>query len=652
MKLTGYGGNVLFVNLTNGEIKKEPLDKELAEKYIGGWGLGQKQMYDYMPVGKEPLAPENPIIINPGMLTGTLSPGTSKVIFTSKDPASGAIASWFGSLHFGAKLKWAGYDSVIITGKSSKPVYLRIKDDEVEICDASDLWGKKDLYDTTDILKERLGESYSIAAIGPAGENLVKISIMIIDSGTSCGRTMGCSMGSKNLKAIAVDGTKGQKVADIKRYMGIVDRLVKKSMSDPLRNSWKELGLYFIWPLWDNAGYLTRKNATETASKDEMETIYGANEYRKYKVSVYGCPTCLTPDKGMVKIREGEFKGLVTRLSTTFHPAFAFGRSLAVGGLDNATKLCDMANRFGIDYMTFPSMVGWLIDLYERGIITKKDTNGLELKESFGVAKTLLEQTVKMEGLGAIIAEGFIGGSRKLGRGSEKYAHHIKGTEADFDGRASLGLEVFSSVVNVRPSRDLPIGGVTVAKGRKPEFYQKVIPSVGYLPEDKIAKFLTPDGFDLPRLTAHYEYWAAILDTMGICFRMPISSLYNVKTCAELYSAATGIEKTDKELLKDAERAFNLARFLNAREGFSRKDDRFPDSWFKPLKRPDMGIELTLTDYFGKKHITREDSEQMLSDYYDEHGWDVKTGNPTKEKLLELGLDKAAAEFDKIQQKN
>ncbi len=651
MALKGYGGNLLLINLTTGEIKKEPLQREMAEKYIGGWGFCQKLMFDYMPVGKESLDPANPIIISSGTLCGTLSPSTSKVIWASKDPASGTISSWFGSLHFGAYLKWAGYDGVVITGKAPKPVYIRIKDDEVEIADASDLWGKKDLIDTTEILKDRLGKEYSVAAIGPAGENLVKISIMLIDGGTTCGRTMGCTMGSKNLKAIAVSGTKGQKLADMKRFMTTVDKLITRAMKDPNRNNWKDLGLYFIWPLWINAGYLTRKNYTETAPKEEMLKVYGEKEYRKYKVGIYGCPGCLAPDKCVVEINEGPYKGTRAAFSTPFDPAFGFATRLAIGSLDKTMKLGDTADRMGIDYMTFPSMVGWLIDLYEKGIITKEDTGGLELKEGFETPYKLMEQTVKKEGLGAVIAEGFILGPKKLGRGSEKYAHHIKGTEPDFDARASLGVEVFSSIVNVRPSRDLPVGGLTIAKGRKPDFFQKVIPAVGYLPEGKIEKFFSEEGFDVPRVTAHYENFAMMLDMLGICFRMPSSSLYNVKTCAELFSAATGIEKTPKEFLKDAERSFNLSRFMNAREGYTREDDRFPDKWFEPLKRPDMGIELTLKDYFETKEYTREDSEKMLDDYYEEHGWDVKTGNPTKEKLLELGLDKAAAEVAKVPKK-
>lgn len=642
MKISGYGGNMLRVNLTTGEAKKEPLDRELAEKYIGGFGFNQRLAYDFIPAGVDPLAPEASIVISPGFLTGTLSPSCSKVCFTSKDPASNTVSTWFGSLHFGTRLKWAGYDNVVITGKAPKPVYLKIIDDDVEICDASDLWGKADLAETTDILKERHGGSCSVAAIGPAGENLVRIAIMLIDKGTTCGRTMGCTMGAKNLKAIVVEGTKGIKLADTERFMRTVDSLINRAMRDPNRNNWKKLGLYFVWHLWENAGYLSRKNFTETAPKSELLEVYGAEEYSKVYKYTYGCPGCLAPDKAVVEIKEGEFKGLIAPFSTTFDPSFGFGRHLAVGGLDKAIKLSDTANRLGIDYLTFPSIVSWMIELYRRGILTKKDTGGLELKEGFDVAMTLLEQTARNEGLGAIIALGFKGAEKKIGKGSEKYAFEVKGTEPDFDARACLGLETFTSQVNVRPSRDLPVGGVTVAKGRKPDFFQKVISRTGYMTEEKIKELITEKGFDLPRITPYYEYWATILDIMGICFRMPSSSLYTVGTVAEIYSAATGIEKKPAELLKDAERAFNVSKMLNVREGFTRKDDSFPDRLFVPLKRPDRGDELVLMDYFGTKRITREDSEQMLSDYYDEHGWDVKRGIPTEAKLVELGLESMA----------
>jgi len=646
MDIPGYGGNALRVNLTTGEIKKEPLDRELAENYIAGSGMAQKLAYDFMPAGVDPWAPEAPIIICPGLLNGTLAPSSPKVIMVTKDPASGAIVPWFGSLHFGPKLKWAGYDAVIITGKAPKPVYLRIKDDDVEICDAGDLWGKTDIHEATDAIRKKDGDGYSVAAIGAAGENMVRISMVFIDKAATWGRAAGSTFGSKNLKAIAVDGTRGIKVADTERFMTTIDSLITRAMKDPLRLGWKQNALYFIWALWETAGYLTTKNWTETAPKTLMLDDYGAETYRNHVMSVIGCPACLAPDKAVLEVKEGPFKGLIAPFSTSIDPALSFGSRVQPGDYSNIVKIWDVCDRHGIDGMTISAMIAWLIELYERGIITKEDTGGMELKQGFEVTYELIDQTVKKEGLGAIIAEGFKRAEKMIGRGSEEYAYEVKGTEPDFDARGSLGVETFTSQVNIRPARDLPVGGFQIAKGRKPDFFQKVVAGTGYVPEERFDQILTAEGMNLPRFTPYYENWAIILDTMGICFRMPSSSLWNVKTAAEVCSAATGIERTPGEMLKIAERVNNLGRFLNAREGFTRKDDRFPNHWFKPLKRPDRGTEQVMTDYFDNtKVITREDSEQLLSEYYDEHGWDVKTGNPTKEKLLELGLDKAAAEL-------
>ena len=641
----GYGGNALRIDLTTGKIEKEPLDSELAQKYIGGFGLAQKLAYDYLPSNTNPWAPEAPIIICPGFLNGTPAPSACKVSMTTREPASGSVSTWIGSLHFGAKLKWAGYDSLVITGKAAKPVYLKIIDDDIEICSAENLWGKKDIHETVDILREKHGNSCSVAAIGPAAENLVKISMVFIDKSTTFGRAAGSTWGSKNLKAIVVDGTKGFKVDKTSKFMKAIDRLTAMAMQDPNRNKWKELTLYYIWPLWENSGYLTTKNFSQTAPKSMMLGPLGKEEYEKRKFRVFGCPACVAPDKAVLEIKGEKSKNALVPLSTSIDPAMALGGRLNISKLDDTLHLWNKLDRYGIDGMTFSGLVGWSIDLYQRGIITQKDTGGIELKEGFETARTLIELTRKNEGFGKIIAQGFKGAIKKIGKGSEKYACAIKGTEPDFDARAYLGVEVFSSVVNTRPSRDLPVGGLTIAKGRRPEFFKKVIPATGYLPEEKIDRILTPDGFDLPRLTAHYENWAAILDMFGICFRMQSSALYTVKTVAELYSAATGIEKPPQELLKDAERAVNLAKFLNVREGFARADDKFPDKWFEPLQRPDRDEELVMMDYFGKKQITREDSEDMLSDYYDEHGWDVEKGIPTKEKLIELGLEDAAREM-------
>jgi aldehyde:ferredoxin oxidoreductase len=640
MKQESYSNNVLIINLSTGEVTKKEIDREIVDKFIGGWGINQKLAYDYFPKRKidDPLAPENPIIISPGVFTGTLCPSCSKVFITSVCPASKSISTWVGSLHFGSRLKWAGYDHLIITGKASVPVYLKIIDDDIEICDAEVLWGKADTYETVDILKERYGKDCSVASIGVAGENLVKIAIMLLDKGTTAGRTMGCTMGSKNLKAIVIKGTKGIRIADTQRFMKTVDKLVIRGMEDPNRDNWKELALFYILPFWENAGYITTKHYNETMPKEVMLNEYGPEPYAtKFRKSVYGCTACLAIDKAFIQIRTGEFKGLEAPFSTPMGPAVSFGARLSIGGMDKAFKLGDIANRLGIDWGTFSAMVDWAIELYERNILTKEDAGGLELKESFEVIMELIQQTAYRQGFGGILAEGFLGAIEKVGKGSE-YACQVKGTEPDLDARVSLGLETFGSIVNPRPNYDQPVGGLTIAKGRKPDFFRRVISNLGFVPADKINKIFHSDGFNLPRLNVHYENWSTILNMLGICFRMQSSALYDINTCTELLSAYTGIERNAQYLLKTAERAYNLCKVLNVRQGFTRKDDRFPNQWFNPLKRPDRHEELVLMDYFGRKTITKEDVENMLNDYYDEKGWNIENGIPTKEKLVELGL--------------
>jgi aldehyde:ferredoxin oxidoreductase len=644
MDLGGYAGNSLNINLTTGEIKKEPTDIKLARDYIGGFGMCQKLAHEYLPARIDPLAPEAPIIICPGFLNGTLAPSSSKVCMLTKEPAAGTVSSWFGSLHFGAKLKWAGYDSLVIRGKAPSPVYIKIIDEDIEIRDASRLWAKKDMFDTVDTLRQTHGNSCSVATIGAAGENLVKISMTFIDKGTTWGRAAGSIWGSKNLKAIVVNGTKGIRVHNPEGFMRIVDSVLTRAMSDPNRNNWKRFALYSIFPLWEEAGYMITENQTETTAKDIMLGPLGTKEYARRVNSIFGCPACVAPDKAVVEIARGKERRTLSPISTSIDPALAFGSRLKIYDMDAVLELWDIADRAGLDSLTFTAMVAWATELYQKGILTRHDTGGLELTHGYETAKTLLEQTIHNKGFGTVLALGFKGAERRIGKNSEKYATEVKGTEPDFDARSCLGLETFTSQVNVRPSRDLPVGGITVAKGRKPSFFQKVIQATGYVPEDRFGQIITPEGFDLPRLTPYYENWATILDMMGICFRMQSSSLWNVKAVAGLYSLATGIEKKPHVLLKDAERAYNLARYLNGREGFTRHDDRFPEKYFEPLKRPDRNQELGMTNYFGTASITRKDTEQMLSDYYDEHGWDVKTGLPTKEKLNELGIMDAAQE--------
>ncbi len=639
MKSQGlYAGNILWVDLSTGNFKKEALDIAVAEKYIGGWGMNARLAHDLIKPGMDAYDPEMPLIFGSGLLTGSPSPGSPKSFLTTKDRASGTVVTAVGSLLFGTMLKWAGYDHMIIKGKSDKPVYLKVVDDDIEICDASDLWGR-DTRVTTEALKKRHGEGSSVACIGPAGEKGVPISMMFNDHPGTFGRSFGGNLGFRNLKAIVLSGTKGTKLADPKRFMKVVNELAERAMKDPLREKWTNQGVYFVFPLWVKAGYFSRKNFREGFPPKEAFEVYGSEHFDKVKQRLIGCPSCITPDKYLCKFDNhalGEFEMM---LSCPIDPAMGYGIRNEVDDFDKACWLFAESNRLGIDAMTLSTLISFATDLYQRGIISKEDTGGLEIKPGFETVKKLLELTAAKEGFGVYLGEGFDGMIKKFGHGEDAY--HIKGTEPDFDARANLGVEVFGSVVNPRGAHDMPVGGLTVAKGREPDFFKKVATKVGYVPEEATDRVFEESGFNVARLTAHYENWATILNCLGVCFRMQNSSLYNTKVAAELYSAGTGIEKEPTDLLKDAERAYNVYKMINAREGFDRTDDRFPERWFQPLKLPHKDEEMVLTDYFDRKKLTREDVEKLLDDYYEEKGWDVKKGTPTREKLEELGLETA-----------
>ncbi|HEX77388.1 MAG TPA: hypothetical protein G4O03_03125 [Dehalococcoidia bacterium] len=641
-----YMGRVLHVDLTAAKTWTKPLDPKLVADFIGGWGIDNRLAYDYVRFGADPLAPEQPIIIGCGVFNGTVAPGSSKSFATTVCPASGTVSTWVGSLTFGARLRAAGYDHMVITGRAPKPVYLKLRDDDVEICDAGELWGQKDTLDTHEWLLDKHGRAASTLCIGPAGENRVKIAIALVDKFGTMGRTMAANLGSKNLKAIVVDGSHDVRLADAKRFMRTANQLMERAMTDRNRDNWRNLALYFVFPLWENAGYFTRHNARETWPRDEVIERFGQEQYKKLRGRLLGCTSCLTCDKAIIQLKE-EFPGTGVPFSTPLDPPWAFGLRCEAGSIEKAYKCGELANRYGIDMMTWSAIFDWATDLYHRGILTREDTGGFDLsRRDFGMVCRLLEMTAKREGFGDVLAQGFLGAIERIGRGSENHALHIKGTEFDFDPRANYALETFGAMTNVRPCHDMPVTGLTVAKGRDPAFFARVVPGMGFSKE-AMERIFTPDGFDLGRFLAHFETWGITLNIFGLCFRMQVAALYNINTVAELYVAATGIEKSPQDILDAAERAYNLARAMNALRGFSRKDDRLPDFVFtQPIKRPDRGTELSLMNYQGTKVLTKEDVDRDLDSYYEERGW-TRNGIPGKEVLARYGLGFAAEALER-----
>ena len=618
----GYAGNILNVDLTTGEVKKEPLDFELVNDYIGGWGINNRLAYDLIEPGIDPLSPENPIIIGAGVCVGTMVPASAKLFLTTKFPLNGAVGTATSGGSFAHMLKYAGYDHLIITGRADKPVYLKIFDDDIRMEDASDLWGK-DIEQTTDELWNRY-EKCSVICIGQAGENLVNISFALVDKVGTLGKGgLGALMSSKNLKAIIAHGTKGIKVADEKRFKKTAELLLKRYMDYPLRPRWIELGtLYFLGTLMPDSD------------------IYGL---RKIKKAPIACPSCPVACKLVVEIKDGEYAGLLDSMSSYANP-LGIGIRFSMD-YKEAVKCGDVCDRYGLDSLTVAALIDFAIDLYKKGIINEDDTDGLSLERDFNTFMTLTEKIAKRDGFGDVMADGVIEMAKRIGGDSEKYAYHIKGFEPVFDptmpgfgaaGEMGLSSEVFVQIITPRGgAHNVPGLSPTITPGRAPDQLMRHCKKIGASKED-IDKIFS-EGFNVAVYSRCIEDWYSVFNTLGICSKHAVAMQYDSDTIAELYSALTGIEKSPKGIFSDAEKATTMQKLLNVREGFTRKDDSVPERWLN------KGIK----DYFTGASITKDDMDKLIDVYYEERGWDSK-GIPTREKLVELGLGEIVKDMEKF----
>jgi len=609
MDIPGYAGSILYVDLTKGKTRNEPLDLQLMKAFIGGYGINNKLAYDLIPPDVDPLSPDNAIIIGAGPFAGTIVPGSGKVIVTTRFPLNGAVATAHGGGAFALMLKTSGYDHVVISGKADKPVYLNIVDNDVELCDAMDLWGQ-DTFETVDELRMR-HEPCSVIAIGQAGENLVNISVACVDKcGTIGTGGLPAVMGSKNLKAVvASQGTKGVRVAHRLRLQRLVDDMLRRIMSWPGRQALLEDGM--------------------------MPSVVFGELHRK-TFRPLACPSCPLADKEVNRLAEGPYAGMVTYM--THFLAREFGGGSTVDQFNWAMKYTDALNRYGVCMLDFSYLLSLMSDLYAGGIITKEETGGIEIKDDFDTTMKLLQMTAYRQGFGDLIADGIVGATQRIGKGAENYASHIKGRSVLYDPRVmGLGTMEFEPLTTPRGSHVGAAGSPSYAPGRTPDDFARHCERMG-APDDAVRRAVGTTSFNPGRFSRWSEDWHALFGCLSLCNRSQVNRFYHVKTIAELYSAVTGLELTPTDLMKAAERAWNMAKVINVRAGFGRKDDRPPQSWFTPLKGED-GKESPLMDYFRTTVFTEADIDRFLDDYYDERGWDKGSGAPTPAKLKELGLE-------------
>ncbi len=598
--MSGWTGTVLRVNLADGSIKKEALDMEAAKKYLGCRGLGVYYYMREVKPGIDALGPENNLIFATGVLTGTLATNTGRYEVVTRSPLTGTIAGSNSGGYWGPELKYAGYDMIIFEGQSSKPVYLSIYNDNVVLKDASKLWGM-DVPKATAALLAETDPDAKVACIGPAGENKVLIASIMNDEHRAAGRSgVGAVMGSKNLKAVVVRGTKGIKIGDKEKFMEAVRDSRRLLAENAVTNGGLPLyGTNILVNILNSVGSLPTKNYQESyfenADKIGGETLAATRMHHNK-----ACASCVI-GCGRVAWSEGKFAG--EGEGPEYETAWCFGPDCGIDNLDLVNKANFMCNELGIDTISMGTTIAAAMELYERGIISKEDT-GFEL--NFGsedAVIALVEATAFRRGFGNELAEG----SFRLGT---KYGHpevsmSCKKQEMPaYDPRGIQGIGLNYATSN---RGGCHVRGYTIS------------PEVLGLPE----KLDQQSIVEKPAWVKGFQDLTAAVDSAGMCLFTTFA--LGAAPIAAQISGAAGIEITPEELVAAGERIYNMERMYNMSVGFTAADDTLPERMLKdPIKAGPMEGKISRLP-------------EMLPHYYEARGWDVN-GVPTPEKLESLGL--------------
>lgn len=617
---THPAGTLLRVNLTTGRIEKEPLNQEFAGKYYGGRGFTSRLQYDLIPVNVDPLGPENVLIFAPGALTGTTALSSGRFVVGARSPLTGILGDGNGGGFFGAILRRAGYSLLLVHGQAPHPVFLRIDDDEVEICDARDLWGR-DVYETTDTIHRDYGRGYTVAAIGQAGENLVRFAAIIADKDHAAARTgVGAVMGSKKLKAVAARTRRVFPIYDPARFKALADEIYKIEEEDRRAQDFKKRGTLGTLMDHHNAiGAMNTRNYQYGVFEGKEKIDHEALEAR-YVVRTTGCYRCTLTEDKYCRIDEGEFAGTEVG-GPEYSTAVALGSGVGVDNPEAILKGNDLANRYGLDTIDLGGVIAFAMELTQRGILTKEEADGLDLCwGNYHAMLELIERITFRKGQFAeILACGVRGAAEEIGRGSLRYAVQVKGmTPAPLDARPV-------KVYNFRYA----------IAGRGADHLRISAPG-GY----------TLDALPLEEAAAKLNYWQSIIampDLMGLCkFPYTYYSETVEKTLHKmleiipgLYSSATGIETSAEDLLLAGSRVTNIERAHNVRLGLTAKDDILPPR-FTEDPMPNGPAAGKVYDIL----------EPMKAAWYTVEGWNPETGIPRRKRLEELGLGDIADDLE------
>ncbi|MGL5512563.1 MAG: aldehyde ferredoxin oxidoreductase family protein [Sporomusa sp.] len=626
----GYCGKIARINLTTGKITVEALEMNVARNYIGGRGLNMRRLYDEIPAKLPGMHPDNKLFFAVSPLVATLVPGSGRFNVSAKSPQTGILGDSNAGGFFGAELKFAGFDQLIIEGQSAKPVYIYIHNDQIELRDARHIWGK-DIWETQRIILQELRDArVQVAAIGLAAENGVKFAGIFANLVRAAARTgMGAVMGAKNVKAIAVRGTKPVRIAHPQEFAALLQQIDKAIYAHNEFPTRAMMGTTKLVHALNEAGCLATRHF-QTGRFVEADAVSGEALAETVKTKSKACFSCTIPCSRFFNITQGRFAGLQSE-GPEFEGLAGFSSRVGVTDLASSLKAVDLCNRYGIDVISTSEMVSFVMELYEQGIITSKEADGLDLAwGNVDTVLTLIEKMAKREGFGDILADGVKEAASKIGRGSDKYAFHVKGLELfQADPR---GLKAYALGYAVA-SR----GGDHLRSEPSFEFSNDAAAGEALYGHADAAFRLKYKGKG--RVVKHYEEWCALSDCLEICKNTVVNmEIINFDLAAQLMAAATGQDFSGAGMQQICERVVNLERAFNVREGITRKDDTLPYRFtHEPLPAdsgPSSGSVVEL--------------EPMLDEYYQARGWDVTAGIPTAQTLERLGLDRELADLRKL----
>ena len=612
----GYMGKLLRVDLGQGIIAAEEIPEQWMRLYLGGAGTASKYLFNEVPPDTDPLGPDNKLIFMAGPLTGTASASASRYSVVAKSPLTGLWGHGNSGGSFGPALKRSGYDGIIIEGQSDKPVFLNISEGKAELRPADDLWGKT-VPETEKLLKKQAPGRVTIASIGPGGENLVRYAAIMNNKDRAVGRTgMGAVMGSKKLKAIVCSGKGKFDLADPEKFKTTAKRQIDLLDESMLKVGFEAFGTNMVSDMVNARGGYPTLN-WQKGEFEEIEEVNGmalTEKVLEKGVSCFACP--IACGRG-TKIKDGKWAGHKGE-GPEYESVNMLGASCGVSDLNAITMANYMCNEYGIDTISAGSTIAFALECYEKGILTKEMTNGQELK--FGDSDLVIDLVKKIanrEGIGDLLAEGSRIAAQKLGKGSDHFAMNVKGMELPaYDPRAAK----ICGLAYVTANRG---GDHITAFIEGPTF----IDSPFLLVDDsKIEDPFVADPKET-KIVVDLENALTAFDAIGACKFMGL--LLPASDYVELINYALGWDMDVDEFRQAGERIYNLVRLYNQNAGMDRSHDTLPP---RLMKDP-------LPDGPAKGMVIDEATLEMMKDaYYEFRNWDIATGNPSRQKLEELGL--------------